>query len=81
MAMNSIVDYEKVFERAWTDPRFTRFTLPSIDVNDVLGKRYRLSEPLTFTRTMLWDLETKKALRPDLYNPSSYARAAPMRGA
>ena len=68
--MDAIVDHEKAFERAWADPRFTRFALPSIDVNDVLGRRYRLSEPLTFTRTMLWDLEVKKAWRPDWYIPS-----------
>src|SRR5256885_15769682 len=63
------LDHEKVFERAWVDPRFTRFAPPSIDVNDVLARGYRTSEPLTFTRTMLWDMEVKKAWRPDLYIP------------
>ena len=67
--MSPVLDHEKVFERAWVDPRFTRFALPSIDVNDVLARRYRTSEPLTFTRTMLWDMEVKKAWRPDLYIP------------
>jgi hypothetical protein len=59
--MSPVLDHEKVFERAWVDLRFTRFALPSIDVNDVLARGYRTSEPLTFTRTMLWDMEVKKA--------------------
>jgi len=36
----------------------------------VLAEHYRTSEPLTFTRTMLWDMEVRKAWRPDLYIPS-----------
>ena len=41
-----------------------------MDVNRVLAERYRTTEPLTFTRTMMWDMEVKKAFRPDLYIPS-----------
>ena len=36
----------------------------------MLAEHYRTSEPLTFTRTMLWDMETRKAWRPDRYIPS-----------
>jgi hypothetical protein len=67
--MNSIsqLDHEGEFQRAWADPSNTRFELPPVDVNRVLDERYRTSKPLTFTRTMLWDMEVRKAWRPDLY--------------
>ena len=70
--MNSIsqLNHEGEFERAWADPSNTRFELPSVDVNRVLAEHYRTSEPLTFTRTMLWDMEVRKTWRPDLYIPS-----------
>ena len=67
--MNSInhLNHEGEFERAWAEPSNTRFELPSVDVNRVLAEHYHTSEPLTFTRTMLWDMEVRKAWRPDLY--------------
>ncbi|MCZ6865238.1 MAG: hypothetical protein O7D98_06450 [Candidatus Dadabacteria bacterium] len=70
--MNSIsqLNHEGEFERAWADPSNTRFEQPSIDVNGVLAEHFRTSEPLIFTRTMLWDMEVRKAWRPDLYIPS-----------
>ena len=64
------LDHEDEFERAWTDPRNTRVELPPVDINRVLADCYRTNEPLTFTRTMLWDMEVKKAFRPDIYIPS-----------
>jgi hypothetical protein len=70
--MNSIsqLNHEGEFERAWADPSNTRFELPSVDVNRVHAEYYRTSEPLTFTRTMLWDMDVRKAWRPDRYIPS-----------
>jgi len=70
--MNSIsqLNHEGEFERAWTDPSNTRFAQPPVDVNRVLAEHFRTSEPLTFTRTMLWDMEVRKAWRPDRYIPS-----------
>ncbi len=70
--MNSIsqLDHEGEFQRAWADPSNTRPELPPVDVNRVLAEHYRTSEPLTFTRTMLWDMEVRKAWRPDRYIPS-----------
>ena len=62
--------HEEEFERAWTDPGNTRIELSPVDINLVLARYYRTSEPLGFTRTMLWDMEVKKAFRPDLYIPS-----------
>ncbi len=66
----SELNHEEEFERAWADPRITRVELPPVDINLVLAKYYRTNEPLSFTRTMLWDMEVKKAYRPDLYIPS-----------
>ncbi len=70
--MNSIsqLNHEGEFERAWADPSNTRPELPPVDVNRVLAEHYRTSEPLTFTRTMLWDMEVRKAWRPDRFIPS-----------
>ncbi len=72
MTINSIsqLNHEGEFQRAWADPSNTRFELPPVDVNRVLAEHYRTSEPLTFTRTMLWDMEVRKAWRPDRYIPS-----------
>ena len=64
------LNHEEEFERAWADPRNTRVELPPVDINLVLGSHYRTNKPLTFTRSMLWDMEVKKAYRPDLYIPS-----------
>ncbi|NUW30965.1 hypothetical protein HTZ77_05965 [Nonomuraea sp. SMC257] len=63
------MNHEDEFARAWADPRNTRFEPPPIDVNRMLAERYRASEPLTFTRAMLWDLEIRKAWHPDIYIP------------
>lgn len=56
-------------ERAWAKPHYTRAVQPEIDVNRVLHERYQTSEPLTFTRTMLWDVEQCKAAAPGTYIP------------
>ncbi|MDE0105715.1 MAG: hypothetical protein OXN89_25330 [Bryobacterales bacterium] len=64
------LNHEEEFARAWTDPSNTRIELPPVDINSVLAKYYSMNEPLRFTRTMLWDMEVKKAYRPDLYIPS-----------
>ena len=64
------LNHEKEFERAWTDPSNSRAELPPVDINLALVRYYRTKEALKFTRTMLWEMEVKKAFRPDLYIPS-----------
>ncbi len=64
------LNHEEEFERAWADPANTRVELSPVDINMVLARHYRTSKPLGFTRSMLWDMEVKKAFRPDLYIPS-----------
>jgi hypothetical protein len=59
----------ELFHEAWTDPTATRYELTPMDVNGALADRYVLGEPLVFTRSMLWDLETRKARHPDVFIP------------
>ncbi len=60
-------ELEMEFGRAWADSAYTRARQPDRDVNQVLAEWYQTSKPLVFTRTMLWDLEVRKA-----YNPGDY---------
>jgi hypothetical protein len=70
MAATTDIDHEKEFASAWADPRNTRGERPPMDVNAILAAHYRLSEPLVFTREMLWDMEVRKAYAPDQYIPT-----------
>ena len=81
--MNSIsqLDHEGEFQGAWDDPSNTRFEMPPVDVNRVLAEHYRTNEPLTFTRTMLWDMEVRKAGGPTAISPLLYGRGVPTLGA
>lgn len=67
------LDSPAQFERAWVDPRHWSFELPPVDLNRVLGEHYQTAVPLTLTRAMLWDIEVRKARRPDYYIPSVVA--------
>lgn len=64
------LNHQDAFQQAWIDPKNTRFELPPVDVNRVLAEHYGISKPLRFTRSMLWDMEVRKAWRPDQYIPS-----------
>jgi hypothetical protein len=61
--------FETEFARAWDTPGHTRCQLPDIDINQLLAARYTTGTPLTFTRSMLWDLEVRKAACPGAYIP------------
>lgn len=70
-------ELEAEFERAWADAAHTRAQLPDHDVNQVLAASYHTSKPLVFTRTMLWDVEVRKAYNPGEYIPFVvFARSA-----
>ncbi len=60
---------EEEFEKAWNNPAYTQIKLDDIDVNETLVKYYTTSTPVNFTRTMLWNMETKKAWDPKTYIP------------
>ncbi len=56
-----LLPFETEFARAWDTPGHTGYRLPDTDVNQVLAARYTTGRPLTVTRSMLWDMETRKA--------------------
>ncbi|MFC0543593.1 hypothetical protein [Kutzneria chonburiensis] len=64
------MDHERLLDEAWHRPGVTAIDLPPVDVNQVLAERYELDRELTFTRTMLWDMESRKAAAPDIYIPT-----------
>jgi hypothetical protein len=57
------------FETAWENPHHTRFTLPAVDVNNVLAKKYITAAPVRLTRDMVWDMERQKAWDPATFIP------------
>jgi hypothetical protein len=57
------------FEGAWTNPRFTQIELPPVPVNRVLKEKYIASPAVDLSRSMVWDMETKKAWDPLTYIP------------
>ena len=62
-------NHEAVFAAAWNGGGHTSIELDPLDVNQVLTEEYRGVEGLALTRTQLWDMEVKKAARPDLFIP------------
>jgi hypothetical protein len=57
------------FETAWGNPHHTRFTLPPVDVNSVLAKKYITTAQVRLTRDMVWDMERLKAWDPATFIP------------
>ena len=60
---------EDTFEKAWKNPNFTQIELNDVDVNEIIKNHYVTDSSVQFTRTMLWDMETKKAWDPVSYIP------------
>jgi hypothetical protein len=60
-------DYLSEFEAAFANPQYTAIKTADSNVNAVIRDRYEVDQPFTYTRTMLWDMEVKKAHRPDIY--------------
>jgi hypothetical protein len=72
---NTFDSAEGEYNEAWNAPSSTRFELPPVDVNKVLKERYRVSPERTLTRTLIWDMETKKAWDPLTYIPYVVSQA------
>lgn len=64
--LNNCLKAEEAFEKAWNNANYTAIKLNNVDVNQVL-KHYAAQPSINFTRTMLWDMEIKKAWNPELY--------------
>lgn len=47
---------------------YTQIELNDVDVNKTL-LNYKMNKPLIFTRSMMWEMETKKAWNPGNYIP------------
>jgi hypothetical protein len=62
------LDAEREFEKCWLNPKYTSIQLDNIDVNYTLSF-YNTQKPIHFTKTMLWDMEKKKAWNPANYIP------------
>jgi hypothetical protein len=60
---------ESEYREAWNNPSHTRFELPPVNVNKVLKDRYLVERTKLITRSMIWDMETKKAWDPLTYIP------------
>lgn len=60
-------NHEDFFNAAWVDEANTGIELPPLDVNHVLAEEYAGTSNLSLTRTQLWDMEVRKAARPDLF--------------
>jgi len=67
--VSSFASAQEEFERAWRNPSHTQFELPALDVNKVLNERYSVSPSIRLTRSMVWDMEMKKAWDPSTYIP------------
>jgi hypothetical protein len=65
----SFANAQEEFEAAWRNVNYTRFELPALDVNKVLSERYLVSPSIRLTRSMVWDMEMKKAWDPSTYIP------------
>jgi hypothetical protein len=61
------VNHVENFKQAWDNPSYTQIELPPIDINKVITTYYKTSSPVKFTKSMLWDMEVKKAYHPEIY--------------
>ena len=58
------------FNNSWGSHKFITIELEPLDINKVLQKYYNFTSQFTMTKSQLWDMEIKKASRPDLFIPS-----------
>ena len=62
-------NHEAVFAEAWNREGHTSIEFDPLEVNEVLADDYAGIEGLALTRTQIWDMEVRKAARPDLFIP------------
>ncbi|KAJ2983310.1 hypothetical protein NQ176_g775 [Zarea fungicola] len=58
------MNHRQVFQEALANSENTAIELPPADVNKIIKEHYTVDKPFTYTRTMLWDMETQKAHDP-----------------
>src|SRR5271156_1976357 len=74
--ITSFSSAKKEFERCWHHPDATRFELPVVGVNEILRKHYVMDPRVNLTRSMIWDMQCKKALDPATYVPHVISKAS-----
>ena len=62
-------NHEAIFATDWNHADYTCIEFEPLDVNQILADQYEGGEGLALTRTQLWDMEVRKAFRPDLFIP------------
>ena len=62
-------NHEAIFAAAWNLEGNTSIELDPLDVNKVLADEYEGVEGLALTHSQIWEMEVKKAFRPDLFIP------------
>ncbi len=62
-------NHEEIFAAAWNRDGHTCIEFDPLNVNQVLADGYDEVDGLALTRDQLWDMEVKKAARPDLFIP------------
>jgi hypothetical protein len=72
--VSSFANALQEFEAAWRNPKHTQFELQPVDVNKVVSERYTVSPSIRLTRSMVWDMELKKAWDPMTYIPYVVSR-------
>jgi hypothetical protein len=68
-ATSAYLDAKNEFDSAWRNPKYTQFELPPVEVNKILEERYSLVSPVSLTRTLVWDMEVRKAWDPFTFIP------------
>jgi hypothetical protein len=61
------LNHPEIMEAAFADPKNTPIIFPDDHVNDTIKKHYTIDQPITYTKTQLWDMEVKKARNPAKY--------------
>lgn len=64
------MNHVQTFNQAYLAPENVAIELQHLDINKVLRERYKCSAQFQMTKTLLWDMEVKKASRPDLFIPT-----------
>ncbi len=62
-------NHEAVFAVAWNSEGYTSIEFDPLDVNQILADDYESVEGLALNSAQLWDMEVRKAFRPDLFIP------------
>jgi len=58
------------FNKAWASNENIQIELDPININKILDEKYKVEPGFRMTKSQLWDMEVRKAARPDIFIPS-----------